>query len=443
MVDRRLHKNMNTVERCFPGIYLPEEDISLKSLSRKITGPVLFAYVWWVLVQARERGFQRLYFLARDGYVLEKISRKFCEQFQLNIDCRYLYCSRASLRMPSYHLIVNEAFDLLLLPGYHLTAFTVLQRVNLTESERRKVYQEISFSIRDEHLVMTKPEFHAFAEKIKKSSYFRSLVQEKSMQSYDAAIGYLRQEGLMDGASYAIVDSGWTGSMQRSLRQLLESAGYTERLNGFYFGMFANPKEPRDGEYFTWYFNANTSKINKIFFCNNLFECMLSAPHGMTVGYKEESGNYLPILKNEPSPAALEQIYEQINGILAFADAALPLVVLENFNPSRLYKLTQKLLRRLMVHPTQKEAEIYGQFAFCDDVTEEYHMPLADKVQLGNLSGYMVLPRMIRKLFRIKQTRQMQEPFWPYGIIAFASAHLRTWYRLNIYVWEWLRYTLK
>lgn len=443
MVKSRCYKDLNFIKSCFPGVNLPEEDISLKSLSREITGPVLLAYIWWVLTQARERGIRRLYFLARDGYVLEKISRQFCEQFHLDIDCRYLYCSRASLRMPSYHLIEDEAYDLLLLPGYYLTAFTVMRRARLLDKERLKVYQEIGFSISDEHLVMTKPEFRAFAERIKKSSYFCSLVQEKSLQSYDAAIGYLRQEGLMDGVSYAIVDSGWTGSMQRSLRQLLESSGYTDQITGFYFGMFANPKEPRDGEYRTWYFDANTLKSNKIFFCNNLFECMLSAPHGMTVGYKEEGGQYLPVLNNEPIPAVLEQIQAQIDGILAFADAALPQINFDDFNEDRLYKLTQKLLRRLMVHPTRKEAEIYGQFAFCDDITEGYHMSLADKVQLENINGYMVLPRMIRKLFKIKQTGQMQEPFWPYGTIAFASAHLRMWYRLNIYVWEWLRYTLK
>ena len=31
-------------------------------------------------------------------------------------------------------------------------------------------------------------------------------------------------------------------------------------------------------------------------FCNNLFECFCSAPHGMTTGYSECDGKIIPVL---------------------------------------------------------------------------------------------------------------------------------------------------
>ena len=74
-------------------------------LIKEFVGPILFDYVWWILYQAQQRGIQRLYFLARDGYLLREIAQQFCARFGLKIECRYLYCSRAALRMPSYHLL--------------------------------------------------------------------------------------------------------------------------------------------------------------------------------------------------------------------------------------------------------------------------------------------------------------------------------------------------
>ena len=38
-------------------------------------------------------------------------------------------------------------------------------------------------------------------------------IYEKSDAAYETTIGYLRQEGLLDNVRYAIVDSGWVGTI--------------------------------------------------------------------------------------------------------------------------------------------------------------------------------------------------------------------------------------
>ena len=79
--------------------------------------------------------FKKVYFLARDGYLLYKLANEICEKNNLNIDCRYLYCSRFSLRMPSYHIIGDEAQKLLFSKGYYYTTKSVLERADLNENE--------------------------------------------------------------------------------------------------------------------------------------------------------------------------------------------------------------------------------------------------------------------------------------------------------------------
>lgn len=71
---------------------------SLYEVSREHTAPVLLDYVQWVLKEAQARNITTLYFLARDGFVLREIAERVCMKDRIPIHCRYLYCSRASLR---------------------------------------------------------------------------------------------------------------------------------------------------------------------------------------------------------------------------------------------------------------------------------------------------------------------------------------------------------
>lgn len=53
--------------------------------------------------------------------------------------------------------------------------------------------------------------------------------------------GYLQQEGLLEEVPDAIVDSGWVGSMQMALNEVLASMGRTKPLEGYYWGLYARP----------------------------------------------------------------------------------------------------------------------------------------------------------------------------------------------------------
>lgn len=414
-----------------------------KSLNWSFSGPILFNYVWWILHQAYEKGFHRLYFLARDGYLLREMAQHFCQQFRLQIECRYLYCSRASLRMPSYCLIGEEADELLLQGGYQVTLRSLLQRADLNEAQQKMVCADGKIDQMDKERLLSRTEREMVCGVLRNSRVFHSYVYEKSRVAYDNAIGYLRQEGLMDQDEVVLVDSGWTGSMQRSMRQLLESAGFSGHLTGFYFGMYAAPKEPADGVYLTWYFDHNGAAADKIPFCNNLFECILSAPHGMTTGYRREAENYIPILMPDPAESELQMITRQVQEVLDYCEARLLQISFEDFHPAELRKDTRRRIWRYMAHPTGEEAAHWGKFLFCDDVTEGYRLSLANQKQLDILRGYSIPARVIRRILRRPAGNVMPELLWPYGTMAFLPRWKRWWYRLNVYVWEWLRYRLR
>lgn len=410
----------------------------ITNYAKNTVGPVMYRYTRWVLERAKKKGIKRLYFLARDGYLLCEIAKILCKKYGYDIEVRYLYCSRASLRMPSYHIISEEEmYKILLLGGYYLTPKSVLLRAGLSISERKELYGELGVDEPDRCL--GESEFNALCEKIKASEKYKSLVLERSRQAYLPLIDYLKEEGLFEGDTVALVDSGWTGSMQRSLRQLLSSAGYRGKMVGFYFGMYVTPNDADDGEYLTFYFDRRTGLRRKALFNNNLFECMLSAPHAMTLCYRYGENGVVPVLADGMDEKMLSLVREQIKGALEYAESIT--VDTRKYSYKRERRVCFKILKRIMTRPTREEAEMLSAFTFCDDVTEGYSLSLANGEMKKSLKKYMLIHRIIRKLRGRKQDGEA-ELFWPYGVVAFCRPILRPWYRLNISAWQWLKYML-
>lgn len=410
-------------------------------ISSYVTAPVITAYVLYVLKQCAEKGIERIYFLARDGYILYKTALILCEKMNINIDCRYIYCSRASLRMPTYHLIGEEAFDILLMGGFNLSPYTVLMRAEIKEVERRMIYSETGISFDDEKNIFTAEEFSEFAEKLRNNERYRNIVIHKSIKAYKTAKEYFRQEGLFDDVKSAIVDSGWTGSMQRSLGQLLSAAaGRKIKFTGFYFGMFSEPKSEEYGEYICWYFSDKSPLKYKTKFNNNLFECMCSANHGMTIGYRRncDEDRYDAVMNEVP----------EINKILAehqikcseiFAENLGGLFSFDKFNEEMFHTITEKLLIKLMYLPSKKEAEAMGEFIFCDDVSECYFLKLAESADKESMRETMITRRIKRKL---NKGKRCSEFIWNYGTLALTDINDKFLYRISFNLWDKARFII-
>lgn len=406
---------------------------SFHAVSAYVTSPVLTAYTMFILSECVKRNIKRIYFMARDGKILFKIARVLCKKQNIDIDCRYIYCSRASLRMPSYHIIGDEAFDILLMNGFCLNAFNVLARAELSENERIAVYNDIEFNSENEKKYFSREDFEDFKARLKKSEVYKNIVMEKSEKSYKSAVSYFIQEGLTDGISFAVADTGWTGSMQRSLGQILSHhAGKNVTMTGFYFGMYSPPKSSEYGEYISWYFSYNSSAGLMSKFNNNLFECMCCADHGMTKGYEEKNGTYVPVM-NSQSERNAELAIHQMNCAEYFADVISELYNVRNLNEFQLHTFTEKILSLFMYKPEKAEAEAFGEFTFCDDITEAYLLKLAEPNKNQEIKNSLFYERVSAKL---SGKRRKDELFWSYGTLALSDIEEKSWYRINLNLWE-------
>lgn len=402
-----------------------------------VIGPIMYEYISWILQQAQKRKLKTLYFLARDGYLLKRMAETLCDKKGYHIQCRYLYCSRMALRMPTYHFIGDEAYDLLLQGGYHITPYTLMRRLGLDREERSRVYAEIE--VTKEENALTPVEFGELTQKIRKSKAYKELMYCKSIASYDNTIGYFKQEELFENVQIAIVDSGWSGSMQRSLRQLLEHEGYQGNIVGFYFGLYNAPKESTDGEYKTYYFDAFSNIKHKVYFDNTLFECMLSAPHGMTIGFSYDGEIFQPILKENINADLSDFIQNQVTGAVKYVRRSFEKDRSSGFVWRESVKRTYKNLKRAVIYPTRDETEAYCNFKFCDDVSEDYLNAFVRKDMLSQLENYMLIPKIIAKVNH-NDNIPIDDVFWPYGVVTYIRYPMRLWYRWNISSLQFLRY---
>lgn len=411
-----------------------ETQSSMETYAEQVIAPVLVDYVEWVLENAQSQGIQRLYFLARDGYILKKIAEEICIKRKLSISCRYLYCSRYALRTASYPLLSHEEVLSIVGEGcVRCTTRVLLERSCLTKDQISQIAE--CCDCRDLDALLREDERHAFIEKLREMPIFWESLQQESQKAYDNAMAYFEQEGLLAG-DVTVVDSGWSGSMQRSLGYLLRSKEFSFRLEGFYFGMYQAPRRVEDGIYHTFYFNHHGKISDKAWFNNNLFECMLAAPHGMTVGYEEQCGKMVPLLREKRGSEELELVKAQETGILRYAQGHLSSLS----QPTQEDRLSRcrKMLRRCMVHPTVTEVELLGHFQFCDDATEGYFYPLVRAENMRTLNTRLLPMRVLRKLSRGRFFPY--HPFvWYCGSVVGAPKWLQPLYRWNEFLWECVR----
>lgn len=70
-------------------------DNTYRDLSSRFVAPAYLPYVWWIIDEAQRQGIQRLYFISRDGYILQQIAEALPHE---GIELRYFFTSRRSLQ---------------------------------------------------------------------------------------------------------------------------------------------------------------------------------------------------------------------------------------------------------------------------------------------------------------------------------------------------------
>lgn len=426
-----------------------EEKSILEQTGSYVLAPALNSFVIWLLQDALARGIQRLYFLARDGYFMYRTAEIFCRKFQLPVECRYLYCSRYSLRVPMYHLDMDDAMEYICRGGIDVTMQKLLKRSGISKEEQEETLKilNLSFPATQSIPYAKLPEIR---KKLEECRFFTNCVYRHSHEELPNLRGYLSQEGLFDEVPKAIVDSGWTGSTQKDLQRLLsyfgkEECGKTDfakpenketgLLEGYYWGLYELPPDVKKEQYHCYYFQPRRTLREKVHFSNCLFETIYSAPHGMTVGYAFSDKKYVPIFA--PYDKGRKHFMESLEQLFAAYAARLAdsMESIGDVDCAKDRKVIRKLLKMFMGKPAPEEAELFGRLEFSDDVLEDDKQQVAVYLNEAELKANHAANKALVML-GLKQ-EYIKESAWYEGSAVRYGKHVRwhlVWYRAYKYL---------
>ncbi len=379
-----------------------EKDI-LSQTGMNVLAPVLNSYVLYVLADAIKKDVKTLFFLARDAYFYYLIAQRYVKEFDLDIQCKYLYVSRLSLRVPLYHTDLEQALSYITLSGVDVTPTTVINRSGISEDNKKKFVEKVAAFLEiKEDAQIPRHRLEDVKSFLKNDDKFLEILIKNSKNDFSNALEYLQQMGFGANEKIAVVDSGWVGSIQQSLNVFRRYMGIQDPIDGYYYGLYEIPPTADEKYYHPFLFGPRTGHKKKVAFNNCLFECMFSAPHGMTLRYQNEADKVVPVLSeiSQDKIDYLNQVETNINKYLdnLFTGNITFEEIVGFFESPLAKKKIEKALFKFMSKPSKDEAEVFGRLHFSDDVIDYDKAVLAAKLSEKDLHDNHFLRRVYLEL---------------------------------------------
>lgn len=273
-------------------------------------GPILMPYVEWILHRSVALGFKRLYFIARDGYILMRMAAVLIKKLNLDIEIHYIHGSRRAWRMPSYGGTEGELRGLVgWAHTHHIHSAEDLAEALQVPVEELRPYLITEYAKKGH--MLKHEELNACVAALEKSEEFRSMLKDILSSSRHLAVDYLRQEIDVSDANFAFVELAGGGFTQICLARLMKDF-YKGQVRTFFYKM-DRVRRPDDECVF---YNFFPSRLKN----DLVVELVCRAPEGQTEGYSRVGDRVLPVKKNGEAELYKEKGYnDYIRGIDFFS----------------------------------------------------------------------------------------------------------------------------
>jgi FMN phosphatase YigB (HAD superfamily) len=343
------------------GLKGPELEIA--EVSAAVAAPLLIGFVLWTLQQAKVAGVRDLYFLARDGQILQRLAVRLAAVVAPEIRPRYLYASRQALYLPALDPSAPDASHVIVRICKGRTARAVETSLRLPAGTVASLLGLGAGASEGPAWRMSEPKCEAFAAALLKSPHCIDVAQAAQSERQALRL-YLEQESFFASERAAVVDIGWRGNLQVLLSAALRASEQRNGLLGLYFGLHqAPPKSAGDALSYV----TQAARYNE-----PILELMCAADHGSTVRYVVESGRAVPLLASATNDIALEwglrlqqRVIEQT--CESFVAAVPAQLLCAPIALQALRQLGDAAFSSFHRNPTAAEAEAYGAFPHSAD----------------------------------------------------------------------------
>lgn len=313
----------NHVPHYITNLYEKTPDDYFFHVGYEVEGPLIYGFTKWLQKELCEKKIDKVFFLARDGQIIQKAYKKLKE----HIPNFYMYASRKAFIVPTIWIRPNLSdLECTIFWPKSGTIPSFLKKIGLNPTDFKKIFSEANFDYHKKYVYKELWHDETFIKIY--DSYIKQVAIKHSKKAYDLLVTYLKQ--LRFEGRIAIVDIGWFGHMQFALQKVIQESGLNVDLYGYYIGL--RPTSPllgkikAKGYLFDRNLNPNNSVKEATF--NALIELLFTANHGTTLGFKLSGEMIVPVLEEwEYQKDCLENEYRYIqviqNGALAFVDDML------------------------------------------------------------------------------------------------------------------------
>lgn len=251
-------------------------------LGASLAGPILFPYIYWLLDQAQKRGIERLYFIARDGYILKLIADLIIKENNLPIKTKYIYGSRKAWRISALNLDDDELYR-------QFIQFTMYEPKKVNQAFGLTKEEFLSILPKNLHNYSTHKPDNRLAEYLYENKDVLKFAIEKNRAQKNCVINYLKNTIDCTDDKFAFVDLDGSGLTQNCLARLMNNF-YDKKIKSFYYAVTPACCRSLNLEKYYYY----TLKRGNM---GNMLELLTRAPHGQTLKYANQDKNFEPILE--------------------------------------------------------------------------------------------------------------------------------------------------
>ncbi len=350
--------------------YKTEHLKALSQVASSLIAPLITFYALWLLSEAEAKGLQRLYFVARDGYLVKRIADSLIVALGLKLETRYLYGSRQAWHLPAISEFSEQSLSWLFEKTRTLTLRIILSRLQMNPEDISDVLMKIGWPMSRWDQALDDISLQRLKGELLGDCDFQERVIACVVKRRELTRAYLEQEGLYDDTHWAMVDLGWHGRLQQSLESILEFRKPRHTV-GLYFALFLDSpalKRLEHSSYCKWNLHGS-SESNQIPSLVFLLESFCTAPHGTTTGYiQEPNGRVKPVLREEKfAPLEKWGLAAVHAAVERFADHLKELPLESGVLGWDSRKVAIGLLEQFSKRPSPSEGRAWGAFPYEDE----------------------------------------------------------------------------
>jgi predicted HAD superfamily hydrolase len=364
------------------------------NLGYSAAGPMTVGFCQWLQQTLQSEGLEHAYFMLRDGHLFYETYKVLFADDPNACPASTLESSRRAMLVPVIGIAPDFAIPSLLAGIGPRPVREFLERLGIDANRFAPEARIAGFSSLDEEVDAT-VEITRLLKFIVQKPILQALLDRGKIER-ETMLVYLEEQQVTRRAKVAVVDLGWSGTIQKSLHLLLAKDAPAVKLTGFYLATFSEAIHSivPGVQVRSWLAHrgepANTK--NQIGAFLNLFE-MVYTSTGRSLLYFEKArrgsaGNITAVRqapdKSEEQVAQLDAIHA---GTLAFAEDFKRLHTGRDL-PALSPAIAAEEFFRVINQPTAEEALLLSPLVHCDNLgSTSIHVaaelrPTSDPAQL-------------------------------------------------------------